>query len=437
MAFELVAVGPKSSETWRRKLKPDLAVRIGRQPANGWAVPWEAKISKEHADLLLDDGRLHVNCLPSAQRTTQLRGKSVITFSVGAGESFRIGETVFEFVEVSSRGEGRSSSAGRSPADRSSQGRHDRPDELPLPVPPRGVADLPSMVSDSSPVSSAASSVDELRVLWQSEVKLRRKAEEHLAFREFELARLRGELVERNAAVAGVPLRAETPIRSGVPEVIGESSRSELRVVAEQLRRLYGDLDERLAQANRLLAENQALRAELTRLEMLREADAVQIGDLQKRMFQANMEKDRAHVALRTLQERLEAAVMTTGQALVDKATAEAEANRLAREIESQRVATEEGTTELVSLRALCSHLREELQLREERIVRACQLLQAGMAATESETGKSTVSEIAIPAGAGFYPPGLAELPAQLTEQLPEPRPGSSMEGRHVADRER
>lgn len=71
-------------------------VRIGRAPSNGWAVPWDLAISREHADLCWEDGQLRVTCLPAARNSILHRTTTSREVVLKPGDSFRIGKTTFE-----------------------------------------------------------------------------------------------------------------------------------------------------------------------------------------------------------------------------------------------------------------------------------------------------------------------------------------------------
>ena len=93
--FELVVIGPEPQQHWHRLLIEGRTIRIGRKPKQGWAVPWDLRISREQADLLLDGQRLFVRCLQSARNSAHCDGESVDEFSIAVGEQFRIGKTTF------------------------------------------------------------------------------------------------------------------------------------------------------------------------------------------------------------------------------------------------------------------------------------------------------------------------------------------------------
>lgn len=93
--YEFVAIGPGVKQRWRRQVPSDQVIRLGRSPKSGWAIPWDMRISREHADLMLEGDRLRVRRLPSARNSIYLRGEALNDFTVGPGDDFRIGRTVF------------------------------------------------------------------------------------------------------------------------------------------------------------------------------------------------------------------------------------------------------------------------------------------------------------------------------------------------------
>lgn len=94
----LVAEGPEPQQRWSRELADQTPVRLGRAPQQGWEVNWDRQISREHADLLLDNGRLTVQQLDGAQNPIHYNGESVSACTVSQGEQFRIGRTTFRLV---------------------------------------------------------------------------------------------------------------------------------------------------------------------------------------------------------------------------------------------------------------------------------------------------------------------------------------------------
>jgi len=92
---ELVAVGPEPGQRWRRPLPAGQVIRLGRSPRKGWAAPWDLRISREHANLTLEEGVLHVTCLDTALNPCYISGQPHKSFTMSPGGEFRIGATVF------------------------------------------------------------------------------------------------------------------------------------------------------------------------------------------------------------------------------------------------------------------------------------------------------------------------------------------------------
>lgn len=99
--YDFVAIGPGVNQTWRHRIPGDRVIRLGRSPKGGWAVPWDMRISREHADLLLEGDRLRIRRLATARNAVYLRGEALTDFTIGPGEDFRIGRTVFR-VDIAS-----------------------------------------------------------------------------------------------------------------------------------------------------------------------------------------------------------------------------------------------------------------------------------------------------------------------------------------------
>ena len=95
---ELVVCGPEPMQRWRRPIPPGEIIRVGRAPRSGWAVPWDALISREHAELQMVDGQLRVRRLDAARNPIYFQDADSQDFLVPSGEQFRIGRTVFQLV---------------------------------------------------------------------------------------------------------------------------------------------------------------------------------------------------------------------------------------------------------------------------------------------------------------------------------------------------
>ena len=103
--YEFVAIGPGVKQRWRRSIRPDEVIRLGRDPEKGWAVPWDMRISREHAELTLKGDRLHVHRLRTARNSIYVHGEPSEDFTVGPTEDFRIGKTTFRLTAASAKAE--------------------------------------------------------------------------------------------------------------------------------------------------------------------------------------------------------------------------------------------------------------------------------------------------------------------------------------------
>jgi adenylate cyclase len=97
---DLEARGKDSEHTWRHAL-PTVERRLGRHATESdWAVPWDRQISKVHALVLWQNGKLHVRKHRNARNQIFYQGKAIDDFTIGPGEQFVIGETVFTVHET-------------------------------------------------------------------------------------------------------------------------------------------------------------------------------------------------------------------------------------------------------------------------------------------------------------------------------------------------
>lgn len=96
---DLVAFGPEPSQRWQHSFSDNEIVRLGRSPRKGWKVPWDRAISREHADLVLNDDQLAVRCLGTARNPIYFNEEcTTAEFKLSIGQEFRIGETTFQLV---------------------------------------------------------------------------------------------------------------------------------------------------------------------------------------------------------------------------------------------------------------------------------------------------------------------------------------------------
>jgi adenylate cyclase len=91
---DLIAQGAEANDRWRRSLEEGHRYILGRA-AGTWSTPWDAQISRRHAEIAWRDGRLEVEMLPEAQNPIFVRGRQRAIFSVRPGEHFVIGSTTF------------------------------------------------------------------------------------------------------------------------------------------------------------------------------------------------------------------------------------------------------------------------------------------------------------------------------------------------------
>jgi adenylate cyclase len=91
---DLLAQGPEPENRWQRTL-PASPVTLGRGELCEWATPWDDSISRMHATLIWQDGKLLVRRNPSARNPLFYQGKKVDDASLAVGEYFLIGRTRF------------------------------------------------------------------------------------------------------------------------------------------------------------------------------------------------------------------------------------------------------------------------------------------------------------------------------------------------------
>jgi adenylate cyclase len=95
---DLIAQGPQPHQRWRRPLAVGETFLIGREAGPG-TVAWDERISRRHAEAVLRDGRLEVRKILTAKNPLFFAGSEQNEFSIGPGEHFVIGETMFTFRE--------------------------------------------------------------------------------------------------------------------------------------------------------------------------------------------------------------------------------------------------------------------------------------------------------------------------------------------------
>ncbi len=91
---DLIAQGQDSQCRWRRELPSGRRVVLGRSSGT-WAVSWDRKISRQHAEIMWDGETLLIRRLESARNPIYLRGSEQSEIWLQPGESFTVGETTF------------------------------------------------------------------------------------------------------------------------------------------------------------------------------------------------------------------------------------------------------------------------------------------------------------------------------------------------------
>jgi adenylate cyclase len=95
--------GPDPSQRLQKAIREGQVIRIGRAPKEGWAVPWDRAISREHADVRWLNGELKVSMIPQARNPLIHRNKMMKEVTLAAGDWFQIGETKFQAGEIAER----------------------------------------------------------------------------------------------------------------------------------------------------------------------------------------------------------------------------------------------------------------------------------------------------------------------------------------------
>src|SRR5262249_26222944 len=91
---DLIAQGITTQNRWRRTLPDSQQVLLGRS-AEPWAGPWDAQISRRHAEGWWRGGKLPVRRVPTARNPLFVRGQRADAFELRPGECFVSGETTF------------------------------------------------------------------------------------------------------------------------------------------------------------------------------------------------------------------------------------------------------------------------------------------------------------------------------------------------------
>jgi adenylate cyclase len=103
---QLTISGEDPSQRLQKTLAEGETVRVGRATKHGWEIPWDPKISREHAVLTWVEGQLRVQCLEQAKNPIIFRGYAVREARVGNNEWFQIGKTTFQVSHIVEEGGG-------------------------------------------------------------------------------------------------------------------------------------------------------------------------------------------------------------------------------------------------------------------------------------------------------------------------------------------
>ena len=98
--LHVTITGKESSQRLQKALTEGETVRVGRSTRRGWDVPWDAMISREHADFTWTGDCLRVTCLDSARNPVVYQGQQFTQARIPPREWFQIGQTTFQASNV-------------------------------------------------------------------------------------------------------------------------------------------------------------------------------------------------------------------------------------------------------------------------------------------------------------------------------------------------
>jgi adenylate cyclase len=96
---DLIAQGPRPEDRWRRALPSVGSPSLLGRTAEPWSVPWDDRVSRQHASLLWNGAKLEVAKLPQARNAIFFRGQQREQFAAAVGEHFVIGQTTFTITD--------------------------------------------------------------------------------------------------------------------------------------------------------------------------------------------------------------------------------------------------------------------------------------------------------------------------------------------------
>lgn len=100
MPLKLVATG--KFEESMLELELGDKVRLGRAPRHGWKIGWDRKISREHADIEVNEDSVIVRQLGTARNPIFHDGREIDELEINPGQRFRIGDTEFQLLSAES-----------------------------------------------------------------------------------------------------------------------------------------------------------------------------------------------------------------------------------------------------------------------------------------------------------------------------------------------
>jgi len=95
---DLIAQGEPPRHRWRRTLPVGRKLTLGRQ-SGAWSVPWDDRVSRKHAEICWQNGRLEVIKSESARNPIFVLGREIDQFLLEPGQHFVIGGTTFTLTD--------------------------------------------------------------------------------------------------------------------------------------------------------------------------------------------------------------------------------------------------------------------------------------------------------------------------------------------------
>lgn len=94
MAY-LVAIGSSPGDHCEWELDVARKAQLGRNTENEFAIPWDSKISRKHAELEFKADHLKIRCFQTVRNQIFYEGHYHSELTVSSGQEFRIGSTMF------------------------------------------------------------------------------------------------------------------------------------------------------------------------------------------------------------------------------------------------------------------------------------------------------------------------------------------------------